>query len=147
HPENEPLYLPSALNQEDLKACTPGLGSIEDKLRDAQCAMSLERLRVQLHIKSRYLTYKQFETRHQHMAIRTRTLITRNETKIQLHAAKYQDARKAKISLAGGDASAVGLRELKKEDCRCMEDSEELERRAQKRQAQYARRRGLEART
>ncbi|KII84055.1 hypothetical protein PLICRDRAFT_671736 [Plicaturopsis crispa FD-325 SS-3] len=145
-PEDVALYLPSALMAEQLRGCTAGLAEIEDKLRDAQCASALDSLRTQLHIKSRYLTYKQFESRHQAMATRTRTLITRNETKIQLHAAKYQDARRAKIGLAGGDASSIALRELTRNDCRCMEDSEEVERRARRREAMHARRRGLEAR-
>ncbi|KII87536.1 hypothetical protein PLICRDRAFT_113331, partial [Plicaturopsis crispa FD-325 SS-3] len=145
-PEDEPLYLPSALSPDERRGCTAGLGEIEDRLRDAQCASALDRLRTQLHIKSRYLTYKQFESRHQAMSTRTRALITRNETKIQLHAAKYQDARAARIGLAGGDAAAVNLRELTRNDCRCMEDSEELERRAERRRLMHERRRGLEAR-
>ncbi|KAJ6524090.1 hypothetical protein DFH09DRAFT_1250860 [Mycena vulgaris] len=50
--EDTPLFLPSAL-----------MGW--DSMRDAQCAAALMRLRNQLHIKSRLLTYKKIHSRHQ----------------------------------------------------------------------------------
>ncbi|KAJ7736633.1 hypothetical protein B0H16DRAFT_1466534 [Mycena metata] len=150
-PENEqveevPLFLPSALSaaqrqQEPLR----GLAVYEDQLRDAQCSTALVRLRNQLHMKSRLLTYKQIQSRHQGANTRSRTIVARNESKIRLHSEKYQMAWDAKCRLAGGEASRVGWHFLAKEDIRCMEDPEELRRKEEKRRVQEQRRGRREA--
>ncbi|KAK7055626.1 CxC2 domain-containing protein [Favolaschia claudopus] len=135
-PETTPLMLPSALTPEEREVgCVAGVQHIEQLLRDAQCSEALMRLRNQLHIKSRYFDYKALHARHQGANTRTRTLVARNESKIRLHSEKYQAAWEALRLLAGGDASRVGWRRLRKEDVRTMEDPEELT----KRQAQRAR--------
>lgn len=141
-PENEPLFLPSSLPAE---GCTPGLGDIEWLMRDAQCRSSLVRLRNQLHIKSRYLNYKKLHARHQGANTRSRTIVTRNESKIRLHSEKYQAARAALVLLEDGDESKIGWRRLRKADIRCMEDEEGLERKEKKRQRMAERRRRREA--
>ncbi|KAJ7900467.1 hypothetical protein B0H13DRAFT_2336571 [Mycena leptocephala] len=143
--ENTPLFLPSALPS-DQRAVEPlrTLAVIEDSLCDAQCGTALMRLRTQLHVKSRLLTYKQLQSHHQGANTRARTIVTRNESKIRLHSEKYQMAWEAKRRLVGGDANEVGWCLLRKEDIRCMEDAEELSRGAEKRNAQEARRRRRE---
>ncbi|KAJ7815732.1 hypothetical protein B0H14DRAFT_2277508, partial [Mycena olivaceomarginata] len=126
-PENVPLFLPSALNQAQRSLeSVAGLAAIEEMLRDAQCSTALGRLRNQLHVKSRLLTYKVLQARHQGANTRSHTLVARNESKIRLHSEKYQMAWEAKLQLVGGDAGKVGWHVLRKEDIRSMEDAEEL---------------------
>lgn len=145
-PENEPLFLPSALAGMGLQSgCAPGLVEIELLMRDAQCRSALVRLRNQLHIKSRYLNYKKLHARHQGANTRSRTIVNRNESKIRLHSEKYQAAWNAMIQLEGGNESKVGWRRLRKADIRCMEDEEDLERKEKKRQRALERRQRREA--
>jgi hypothetical protein len=120
--------------------CIPGLSNTEQELRDAQCLSSLEQLRNHLHIKSRLITHKGIHVRHQGPNTRARALIKRNETKIRQLTQKYQDARAALLLLAGGNDAAVGWEVLKEEDVRCMEDSEELEKRANREHERQLRR-------
>jgi hypothetical protein len=143
--ENVPLFLPSALTTQQ-RAMEPlkGLAVIEDSLRDAQCSTALVRLRNQLHFKSRLLTYKRIQVRHQGANTRSRTIVARNESKIRLHSEKYQMAWEAKRKLADGNAEEVRWRMLREGDIRCMEDAEEIERGAEKRKAQADRRRRRE---
>ncbi|KAJ7642651.1 hypothetical protein DFH06DRAFT_999477, partial [Mycena polygramma] len=125
-PETTPLMLPSALPQAERDVgCMAGVHLIEGLARDAQCSAALMRLRNQLHVKSRFLTYKEIHSRNQGANTRSRTLVARNESKIRLHSEKYQAAWNALRLLQGGDASKVGWRKLKKEDIRLMEDQEE----------------------
>ncbi|KAJ7198761.1 hypothetical protein GGX14DRAFT_573205 [Mycena pura] len=126
-PEQVPLFLPSALSAEQ-RAVEPvaGLAVIEESLRDAQCSTALVRLRNQLHMKSRLLTYKQLQSRNQGANTRARSIVTRNESKIRLHSEKYQMAWEALRLLAGGDPRTLSWRKLVKEDIRCMQDVAEL---------------------
>ncbi|KAJ7615070.1 hypothetical protein DFH06DRAFT_1146131 [Mycena polygramma] len=124
-PENEPLFLPSALSPEAWEAgCTNGLLEMELLLRDAQCRTSL----------ARYLNYKKLHARHQGTTTRARSIVHRNESKIRLHSEKYQAAWDALLANAGGDESKVGWKKLRKEDIRCMEDAEDLKKKEAKRQ-------------
>lgn len=126
--EKVPLFLPSDLSSRERSgSCYKGLGDIELRLRDAQCQSSLDQLRNQLHIKSRLLTYKGINVRHQGPNTRARSLITRNEAKICLHAEKYRAARAAKCRLLDGDNESVEWMPLRQEDVRCMQDAEDLE--------------------
>ncbi|KAJ7719860.1 hypothetical protein B0H14DRAFT_3521129 [Mycena olivaceomarginata] len=99
-PENVPLFLPSALSQAQRSLeSVAHLAATEEKLQDAQCSTALDRLRNQLHVKSRLLTYKALQARHQGANTRSRTLVERNESKIRLHSEKYQMAWEAKLRL------------------------------------------------
>ncbi|KAJ7693264.1 hypothetical protein B0H16DRAFT_1669558 [Mycena metata] len=132
-PEDAPLFLPSALSdQECATGCTAGLVNIEARVRDAQCRSALVRLRNQLHIKTRFLIYKKIHSRHQGANTRSRTIVTRNESKIRLHLERYQAAWEAIRSLSGGDPVKVGWQKLRKRDIRLLEDPEELSRRQAK---------------
>ncbi|KAJ6514835.1 hypothetical protein C8R47DRAFT_961298, partial [Mycena vitilis] len=129
-PENTPLMLPSAMSAVEREAgCMAGVHLVEGLARDAQCYAALMRLRNQLHVKSRFLIYKEIHSRNQGANTRSRTLVARNESKIRLHSEKYQAAWSAMRLLVGGDSSKVGWRQLKKEDIRLMEDQEELTKR------------------
>ncbi|KAJ7024986.1 hypothetical protein C8F04DRAFT_968337, partial [Mycena alexandri] len=140
-PEMVPLFLPSALSLEE-RAVEPvkGLAAYKLAMRDAQCSTALDCLRIQLHMKSRLVTYKRIQSRNQGSNTRSRTIVERNEVKIRLCSEKYQMAWEALRRLSGGNARDVGWRMLRCEDIRCMEDAEELLRGAEKRKAQAERR-------
>ncbi|KAK7024189.1 hypothetical protein VNI00_016497 [Paramarasmius palmivorus] len=126
-PETVPLFFPSQLTAEQVAACPgPNLSTIERRLRDAQCAESLDNLRNQLLIRWRLRTYKGMHARHQEQLRRSNTIINTNESKIRLHAKRYQDARKALCILCERDGVSLGWRELKRGDIRCMGDPEDM---------------------
>jgi hypothetical protein len=118
----------------------PALAVIEGAMCEAQCSHVLVRLRSQLHVKSRLLTYKALQAWHQGANTRVRAIVEQNECKIRLHSEKYQMAWEAKRQLADGDADMVGWPPLLREDIRCMEDAEELAKSAEKRKEQEAQR-------
>ncbi|KAJ7123334.1 hypothetical protein C8R46DRAFT_1238064 [Mycena filopes] len=132
--ENVPLLLPSALAPVQRERCVPGLEHIEGMMRDVQCRTGLTRLRTQLHVKSRLLLYKMGHARHQGATTRSRTVVTRNETKVRLHSEKYQTAWEALCQLNGGDAAMVGWKALRRQDIRCMGDTEDLRKKAKRKQ-------------
>ncbi|KAJ7740500.1 hypothetical protein B0H14DRAFT_2407539 [Mycena olivaceomarginata] len=140
-PENVPLFLPSALTP--AARTVPGVDTLvvmEDMIRDAQCSTALERVRRALTAKSRLVTYKNLQSRHQGANTRARGIVERNETKIRLSSEKYQMAWAAKLRLADGDVTRVGWQQLRKEDIRCMADAEEEVWGAEKRRTQAERR-------
>jgi hypothetical protein len=146
-PENEPLFLPSALSEAERAdgGCARGLLEMELLLRDAQCRSALEKLRHQLVIKARFLNYKSLHARHQGATTRSRTIVTRNELKIRAHSEKYQAAWNALFEGAGRDESQVGWKRLRKGDIRCMEDADDLRQKEKKRKrAQERRKRKLQ---
>jgi hypothetical protein len=143
-PENEPLFLPSALSEAERAngGCAEGLLEMELVMRDAQCRGALVKLRNQLVIKGRFLNYKALHARHQGATTRARSIVNRNEQKIRLHSEKYQVAWNALWVNAGQDEHLVGWKKLKKEDIRCMEDAEDLAlREAKRRKAKDRRKR------
>jgi hypothetical protein len=128
-PEATNVYLPSELSAAQLSQCAPGLMELENQLREAQCSSSLELLRNQLFIKTRFLIHKGLHLRHQAATTRARALLNRNERKVRLHAMKYRDARAALLR-NHDNVSTFEWEELKQEDIRCMEDPDALEKRA-----------------
>ncbi|KAJ7017197.1 hypothetical protein C8F04DRAFT_1200847 [Mycena alexandri] len=141
-PEKTPLMLPSTLEAVEREAgCVGMVATYKVIARDAQCDAALLRLRHQLHIKSRFMTYKHNNARHQGANTRSRTLVARNKSKIRLHSGKYQAAWNAIRRLQGGDTSKVGWRRLRQSDIRLMEDTEDLKKREERRKAEEARRR------
>lgn len=126
-PEDQPLFLPSALTSEQRAICTPGLAEIETRLRDGQLASSLDTLRCHLHIKSQMLRYKERNVRHQDPNTRARAKIETNETKIVVAAEKYRAAWNAKIALVGRGQWTGKWRELKKSDVRCLNEDNGLD--------------------
>ncbi|KAJ7078749.1 hypothetical protein B0H15DRAFT_954431 [Mycena belliarum] len=136
--EDVPLLLPSALSSAERACCYAGLEQIEGLMRDAQCHVALVGLCSKLHIKSKLLTYKRLHTRHQGSNTRARTIVTRNETKIRLQSEKYQAAWEAMRALNGGDTRKVGWHVLKRADIRCMQDKEDLAKKARRQRATAA---------
>ncbi|KAJ7863532.1 hypothetical protein B0H14DRAFT_2574911 [Mycena olivaceomarginata] len=128
-PENEPLFLPSALSEAE---CADG--SCVNRL------LEMELLHNQLIIKGRFLNYKAFHAQHQGATTCAFSIVNRNKLKIQLHSEKYQVAWNALWVNAGQDEWLVGLKKLRKEDIRCMEDAEDLAAKEAKRRKAKARR-------
>ncbi|KAJ7448726.1 hypothetical protein FB451DRAFT_1343295 [Mycena latifolia] len=130
--EDVPLMLPSALTAVEWVCYVPGLDHIERLLWDGQCRTSLVALQNKLHVKSRLLTYKTNQTRHQGPNTRARAVVTHNETKIHLSSEKYQCAWEAIRLLSGGSEASVGWRRLRKDDIRYMQDQEDMKRKAKR---------------
>ncbi|KAJ7302475.1 hypothetical protein DFH08DRAFT_977891 [Mycena albidolilacea] len=141
-PENEPLFLPSALSEAEHVdgGCARGLLEMELLLRDAQCRSALEKLRHQLVIKACFLNYKSLHARHQGATTQLRTIVTRHELKIRAHSEKYQAAWNALFEGAGRDESQVGWKRLRKGDIRCMEDADDLRQKEKRRKRAHERR-------
>ncbi|KAF7323380.1 CxC2 domain-containing protein [Mycena chlorophos] len=140
--EDIPLLPPSALSaKQRATGCHEELFALEVTLREAQCRVALVALRNQLHIKSRLVKYKKLNSRHQHTNTRTRTLVNRNESKIKLHAEKYQRAWTALSALLGTTGHA--FTKLKAADIRCMEDPDSLDERVRKESRRMKRRADL----
>ncbi|KAJ6567649.1 hypothetical protein DFH09DRAFT_1314164 [Mycena vulgaris] len=139
--EETPLFLPSALTEEERKTgCAPGLENIEALALDAQCRTSLVHLRNQLHVKSHLMIYKKRNSWNQGANMCSQTIVSRNESKIRLHSEKYQGAWHAIRRLNGGDLKMVGWLKLRQRDIWMMEDKEELTRRMERQRKQDLRR-------
>ncbi|KAF8163893.1 hypothetical protein K438DRAFT_1985004 [Mycena galopus ATCC 62051] len=123
-PEDEPLFMPSALSaaQRADGGCTKGLLEMELLMRDAQCRAALEKLRNQLVIKGCFFNYKSLHARNQGATTRARGIVGRNEAKIRLHSEKYQAAWTAILIASGGtsprwleDANNIAVKEAKRQ--------------------------------
>ncbi|KAJ7889382.1 hypothetical protein B0H14DRAFT_2561881 [Mycena olivaceomarginata] len=134
-PESEPLFLPSALTEAErgLGGCTEGLLEMELLMRDAQCHGAIVKLRNQLVIKARFLNYKSLHSRHQGANTRSRTIIC-------LHSEKVSDGVGGIVFARGEKEAEMGWRKLRKADIRCMEDAEDVKRKAEKRKRAKERR-------
>ncbi|KIP01514.1 hypothetical protein PHLGIDRAFT_80473 [Phlebiopsis gigantea 11061_1 CR5-6] len=119
-PEDECLFLPYQLTSDQLALCTEGLAAIEERLRDAQLHDSLDKLRIQLHIKSRMVGFKHRHVRNQRPNECIRRQINVNDQKVKLFSEKYRAARTAKHKLAGPGDWECEYRILKNEDVRTM---------------------------
>ncbi|KAF7291356.1 CxC2 domain-containing protein [Mycena indigotica] len=110
--ERVPLIPPSALTpvERNNGGCRDGLVAIERALRDAQCRSSLTSLQLQLHVKSRLLTYKKNNSR------------------------RASDEYALTILALDEDDNLISWRKLEKKDIRCMEDAEEVSRAERKRE-------------
>ncbi|TRM55168.1 hypothetical protein BD626DRAFT_579315 [Schizophyllum amplum] len=110
------------------------LGVIEERLRNGGCGTSLEDLRNRLVAKSRMLTYKNRNMRHQGATTRARGVLKKNDEKVDLAVGKYIDSRAALIRLADGDGRRVRWPALDRgKDVRCMEDPDKTRARGTKR--------------
>ncbi|KAJ7615463.1 hypothetical protein FB45DRAFT_1035452 [Roridomyces roridus] len=131
--ERTPLFLPSALPplHSAPPLSVPGLAAAEARLRDSQCAESLEAVRNGLIVKRRLYTYKNLHARRQHQSTRSRSLVDNQQRKIELAAVAYQQARTARLALVHV-AGPADWKELVKADLWLPEDEEEAKRRQQR---------------
>ncbi|KAF7797641.1 hypothetical protein EIP86_008841 [Pleurotus ostreatoroseus] len=123
-PEDEPLFLPSHIDLDALEACEPGLSDIENRLREGQLRDCLDKLRIQLHIKSRLVNFKIRNVRHQGANTRANKKLQDNEGKIVGYAEKYRAAWSAKLALAGAGTWQREWRILERSDVRCMTEDD-----------------------
>lgn len=128
-PENATLFLPYQLSQADLDGCTAGLADMEERLRTGQMHDSLDKLRVQLHVKSRMVNFKGRHVRHQGPNTRIRKQLDVNDAKIIAFAEKYRAARRSKVALAGPGDWEREFRPLAREDVTTMTSDDSQHRR------------------
>ncbi|KAJ3821460.1 hypothetical protein F5880DRAFT_1614672 [Lentinula raphanica] len=106
------------------------LAHLESRYRDGQCSASLDAIRHGLLVKRRLYTYKTNHVRKQKQSARSRTMLDNQQRKIDLAAATYRHAWKAKCRLVGEES--VGWHKLLQEDVRMLEDDEEERRKEQR---------------
>lgn len=121
--ESEPLFFPHQLSVEELDASHTGIADMEARLRLGQLRSSMDKLRVQLHIKARIVTWKRDNVRCQVPNTRAVGQLDTNEGKLLGHAEKYRNARKAYLELVGPGIWQETWRELKHADVRCLKDT------------------------
>ncbi|KAF9548613.1 hypothetical protein CPC08DRAFT_648406, partial [Agrocybe pediades] len=128
NPEDEDLWLPSRVPAAERDGiCQHGLPSIEEKLRDAQLADSLDSLRRVLRIKSRMVQFKNKNVRGQRDGTRSRTMIDRVHERARACVEKYRQARRAKLALAGPGDWEKTYRVLEDADVRGFQDPARLQ--------------------
>lgn len=125
-PENTKLFLPHQLALDQLEQCAVGLAEIEERLRDAQMDESLDKLHVQLHVKSQLLNFKNLNVCYQKHNTHMRSILDANEAKIKLFSAKYRAAWSAKRILAGNGEWQDRWRDPKPGDIRTMAKEDDL---------------------
>lgn len=119
-PEEQPLFLPNELSEDDLDQCSAMVAEIESRVREGQMRDALDKMRIQLHVKSRLLKFKAKNVRHQGACTRSMTQLEANEAQIFLLAEKYRAAYAAKLSLCGNGHWQNEWRILNRGDIRCM---------------------------
>lgn len=115
-PEEQSLFFPHQLPLELLELCSSGLAEVEEWLCDAQMHESLDKLRVQLHVKNHLVTYKGRNVRHQGPNTRAQRKLATNEAKVMVFAEKYRAACHAKVTLAGSGEWELKWHNLRRED-------------------------------
>ncbi|KAJ3764740.1 hypothetical protein FB446DRAFT_795781, partial [Lentinula raphanica] len=121
--EDVALIFPSDLSElERTSGCRAGLLAIERKLREGQLSSSLDKLRNNLHIKSRLLTYRTTNVAHQARVTKSQTLLARTQQQIELATKRYQDAWKALANIVGGEENASWHKLHAKDVCMMQEE-------------------------
>ena len=127
NPEDTPLSLPSSLPPDRISVvCYPGLPSIEEKLRTAQCYDALEGLRHILRLKTRMVNFKNKNSRGQREGLRSHAIIDRVHARARKTTEKYRAARAAKLKLSGPGEWEKVLRLLHDADVRSYSDPDRL---------------------
>ncbi|GJF00735.1 CxC2 domain-containing protein [Phanerochaete sordida] len=125
-PEHIPLFLPSELPPETIPDLAHNLQSTESLLREGQMRNALDKLRVHLHIKTRLVSFKARQTRHQRENMKAHEQLDTNNMKIRIHKDKYRAARQAKLRLDGPGAWETEWRRLADNDVRGLRDFDPL---------------------
>ncbi|KAJ7630167.1 hypothetical protein FB45DRAFT_1027401 [Roridomyces roridus] len=114
--EDLKLWLPSELSEEQRRsACRAGLGAMEARLREGQCADALKDLRARLHTQRFLVTWRNANAVGQKGSTRSATLIGWVGDRIQRVAMKYRQARSSLIAVKG-EGYAPHYKELRQED-------------------------------
>lgn len=100
-PEKTCIFLPHHLTVRDLDCCVEGLAEVESRMREGQMRSALDDLRVELHNRSRLLSFKKSNSRHQRENQRSQDKLEKCQGRIKILVAKYRVARAAKLLLCG----------------------------------------------
>ncbi|KAJ3725420.1 hypothetical protein C8R42DRAFT_718938 [Lentinula raphanica] len=101
--EDIELIFPSdLLESERATGCRAGLLEVERKLCESQLSTSLDKLRNNLHIKSRLLTYRTTNVVHQARVTKSQALMARTQRQIDLYTNRYRTAWHALAKIVGG---------------------------------------------
>ncbi|KAK7017487.1 hypothetical protein VNI00_018616 [Paramarasmius palmivorus] len=123
HPEHTKLWLPSELPSDRIDViCSAGLRTAEAKLQHARCYDSLHGVRHTLRVKTRMMLFKNTNVRGQRQSGKSREVINRVVRRAKWYAARYREARKAYLRLAGPGNWERSLRPLRNEDIRSYRD-------------------------
>ncbi|KAI0078284.1 hypothetical protein K474DRAFT_1706673 [Panus rudis PR-1116 ss-1] len=126
--ENLPLFMPSSLSPEQRATCEQGLVETEARLREGQLRDALDKLRIQLHVKSGLIGDRIRNVRHQAQATRAQHRMSANERKIITYAEKYRVAHRAKLALSGHGDWEKEWQVLEKRDvCTLQQDPFDIE--------------------
>lgn len=90
--EDQKLFLPHELDELNLTLCTLDLAKTKECLCNAQLHNSLNKLCVQLHMKTRLVTFKNCNVHHQKHYMQNCGQLLVNEAKIKAFANKYHAA-------------------------------------------------------
>ncbi|PPQ99631.1 hypothetical protein CVT26_009186 [Gymnopilus dilepis] len=125
--EDVVIWLPSLIpSSRRSQVCMDGLAEIEERLRDAQCMDSLQKLRRILRVKSRLIHFKNKNVRGQRDGTRSRSVIDRVHLKARNAADRYRACRAAKLALAGPGKWEDTFRVLDNRDIRGYQDPDRL---------------------
>lgn len=124
--QNAPLLLPSSLPPEALSKCSKRLVLMEKELRIGQCRDSLSQIRTKLTAQARLLKHKYVNVRHTTPNTRSRGLVNRVTTKIEVLATRYNHAFKMLQALDLSDSPEwrSEFLELRPQDLRCMGEAQ-----------------------
>ncbi|GJE98466.1 CxC2 domain-containing protein [Phanerochaete sordida] len=123
-PEHIPLFLPSQVPASAREGLVAGVCAMESRLREGQMRNALDKLLIHLHIRSRLVSFKARQVRHQRENMKAHAQLDANEVKIKHFKLKYQAARAAKLALDGPGAWETEWPVLKDADVRGLRDSE-----------------------
>ncbi|KAJ7049774.1 hypothetical protein C8F01DRAFT_1264802 [Mycena amicta] len=122
--EKTKLWLPSDLTELDRAwACKRGLPNTEAKLREVQCAESLEKLRGHLHTKTHLIDMRNSFAIGQSATTRFGSLIGRVGGQVEREATRYRDALGA-LERLGRAKDAPQFKPLLDDDLRVNEEPE-----------------------
>jgi hypothetical protein len=137
-PECIPLYLPSDIPASARSSLAGNLVDKETRMRVAQADDALTDLKRMLRITMGLWDYKKTNIgASQAMSTRTRSMIDGYRTKVTRCVDRYRAARKALLVLHPNGDWILRLRELKSEDVRPPERSEEEKRKEGKREVSW----------
>jgi hypothetical protein len=137
-PERTPLYLPSGIPASTRLSLAGSLAEKEQRMRLAQADDALHDLKRMLRITMGLWDYKRINVGPSQVAsTRTRSMIEGYRTKVTRCADRYGAARKALLILDPNGEWILRLRELKPEDVRPPERSEEEKKKEGKREVSW----------
>ncbi|KAJ7466765.1 hypothetical protein B0H11DRAFT_1921662 [Mycena galericulata] len=114
--ERVKLWMPSELAAAERDVgCLAGVAEMEARMREGQCANTLDELRDRLHTKRHLIGFRDSNITGQKKATKAQTLLSQIGERADLLADKYRRAREG-LSALRGATYAPQYRELKKED-------------------------------